>query len=516
MGILSFVYNGKSLTTLNTRLQTLLVYLLLHRHHPQPRQHLAFVLWPDSTEKQAFSNLRTLYTRLRKTLPQADLFLQADNQTMQWRTDAPFSLDVAKFETAINTAHTITDWQTAVNLYQDDLLPAWYDDWLVSERNRLQQLFFHANETLLQLLEDQRDYQKAAQAAQRLLRHDPLREATYRRLMRVQALAGNKAGALRTFHTCATLLEKELGVTPDRSTRDLYERLLRVDSAIEPATPTTSETASIPLVGREVEWNQLKQAWQMAARGRAGMVLISGEAGIGKSRLAAELLQWANRLGIITATTRSYGAEGKLSYGPLLAWLRTPVLKTAWEKLDDVVLTELARLLPEILVERLDLSAPTAITQAWQRQGLFEALAQALLAHGRPVLLHIDDLQWCDQETMQWLHFLLRFATQTPLLIIGTYRPEEVQSEHAIIALQLALRQSRQLKELVLEPLSEKETAVLAAHISSDVQPDRLYQETEGNPLFIVEMMRGWLAPLRQSATHYPGYNYIPLYPTHI
>ena len=232
-------YNGDSLTTLNARLQTLLVYLLLHRHHPQPRQHIAFVFWPDSSEKQAFSNLRTLYARLRKNLPQAELFLQADSQTMQWQLDSPFSLDVAKFEMAVETAATITDWQTAVNLYHDNLLPNWYDEWLVSERDRLQQLFLQANETLLQMLEDQRDYQMAVQAAQRLLRYDPLHEATYLRLMRVQALAGNKAGALRTFHTCATLLEKELGVVPDEPTRDLYERLLRVDAAVEPTTPTT-------------------------------------------------------------------------------------------------------------------------------------------------------------------------------------------------------------------------------------------------------------------------------------
>ena len=358
LGDFRLSYNGNSLTTLlNTRLQTLIVYLLLHRHHPQPRQHIAFVFWPDSSEKQAFSNLRTIYTRLRKTLPQADLFLQADYQSMQWRLDAPFSLDVDEFEKAVDSAVTLSGWQTAVNLYHDDLLPDWYDEWLVPERERLQQQFLLANETLLQMLEDQRKYHTAAQAAQRLLRYDQLHEATYRRLMRVQALAGNKAGALRTFHTCATLLEKELGVVPDKSTRDLYERLLRVDSAVEPNPPTTSETASIPFVGRDEEWDLLKQAWQRAARGHANMVLISGEAGIGKSRLAAELLQWANRQGIITATTRSYEAEGKLSYGPLLTWLRTSALKTAWEKLDDIVLTELARLLPDMLVERLDLFA---------------------------------------------------------------------------------------------------------------------------------------------------------------
>lgn len=169
--------------------------------------------------------------------------------------------------------------------------------------------------------------------------------------MRVQALAGNKADALRTYHTCATLLEKELGVVPDKITRDLYERLLRVGSAVETATTITPETAITPFVGRVAEWNQSKQVWQTAVRGRARMVLISGEAGIGKSRLATELLQWAGRQGIITATTRSYEAEGELAYAPLLTWLRTPVLQTAWKKLSHVMLTELARLLPELLVE---------------------------------------------------------------------------------------------------------------------------------------------------------------------
>lgn len=495
LGDFQLTHNGRSLNDLNSnRLQTLLVYLLLHRSAPQPRRHIAFLFWPDTSEKQALTNLRTIYTRLRKKLPDADLFLQSDSQTMQWRSDAPYTLDVAAFETAVTHAHTTTDWQTAVSLYHGPLLPGWYEEWLEPERQRLQQAFLQANETLLHLLEAQRRYPDAIHTAQNHLRHDPLHEATYRRLMRVQALNGEKADALRTYHTCATLLENELGVTPDEATRALYEQLLHAGLEPEPSPTSQPETAVIPLIGRDDEWNQLKRAWQTAVRGRARLVLISGEAGIGKSRLAAELQQWAQRQGIDTAATRSYQAEGELTYAPLLTWLRTPILQSAWQKADDVVLTELARLLPELLVKRLDLAAPAPLTQSWQRQRLFAALTEAVLARSRPLLLHIDDLQWCDAETLQWLHFLLRTHPQAPLLIVGTFRSEEIRREHPLIPLQLALRQSRQLKEIELAPLPAAETAVLAAHLTpqpiNPAETNRLFQETEGNPLFIIEMMR--------------------------
>jgi DNA-binding SARP family transcriptional activator len=495
LGGFRLTIDGRHLSGISTtRQQSLLVYLLLHRHTPQPRPHIAFLFWPDTTEKQALTNLRTNYYRLRLKLPQADRFLRSDWQTIQWLPDGPFTLDVAEFETAVSAAGDVAGWRLAFDLYHGPLLPGWYEEWLEPERDRLGQLFLEAGETLLRLEENQRSYTEAIKTAQQLLRYDSLHEPTYRRLMRLQALSGGKADALRTYHTCATLLEQELDVTPDKTTRALYEQLLQAGLEPEPAPAAKPETAITVLVGRDEEWDQLKRAWQTAARGRTSFVLISGEAGTGKSRLAAELLKWAQRQGIATVTTRSYEAEGELAYAPLLTWLRSPLLQAAWNKLDDAALSELARLLPELLVERLDLPAPSPLTQSWQRQRLFQALAQAVLALDRPLLLHIDDLQWCDQETLEWLHYLLRFDPQAPLLLVGAYRPEEISAEHPLTALQLALQRTRQLKQLELLPLGERDSAVLAAQFTGQPldsrEADRLYVETEGNPLFISEMMR--------------------------
>src|SRR4030095_12723076 len=136
--------------------------------------------------------------------------------------------------------------------------------------------------------------------------------------------------------------------------------------------------------------------------------MIVGEAGIGETRLAEELLSWAASQGMVTAHARTYAAEGRLAYAPLIEWLLTPALKAGLPRLDTSTLTELARLLPELVNERPGLPAPNPVTESWQRYRLFEALTHAILAGKQALLLVLDDLQWCDQETLEWLHFLLR------------------------------------------------------------------------------------------------------------
>lgn len=172
LGDFRLTYGEEAVTSVNTtRLQSLLAYLVLHRSAPQPRQHLAFLFWPDSTEAQARSNLRTLLTRLRHGLPDADRFLHVDTQTLQWQPEAPFTLDVAEFEAALaradraeragNRTGTRMALERAVDQYHGDLLPGLYDDWILEERERLRQTFSEALERLMLLVEHQRDYAAA-------------------------------------------------------------------------------------------------------------------------------------------------------------------------------------------------------------------------------------------------------------------------------------------------------------------------------------------------------------------
>ena len=163
-------------------------------------------------------------------------------------------------------------------------------------------------------------------------------------------------------------------------------------------------------------------------------------------------------------------------------------------RLDPIWLIEIARLLPEILVQHPDLPAPCLLTEAWQRQRLHEALARAMLGPGGPILLWIEDLQWCDHDTLEWLHYLLRFDEQARLLVVGTLRPEEVLSDQPLAVMLTALRHDQRLTEIDVEPFDPVETGQLAAYVTGhDLRPDEvdgLQRETEGNPLFIVETLR--------------------------
>ena len=508
LGGLRLRYGNTLVTAVSTpRLQSLLAYLVLSAGVPQLRQHVAFRLWPDTMESHARNNLRQLVHQLRQALPEPNRFLIVDANTICWQRNEEQTVDVWLFERALTAAEAAEQGrdlagvrralEKAVSYYQGDLVPACYDEWITTARDDLRGRYQGACQKLVSILEAGREYAGALGVAERMLRLDPLEEDTYALLMRLHALNGDRSAVRRTYQAAIATFGRELGDEPDSALRGLYERLRQpphVSARTKAGTSERANDASPILVGRLSEWQKLQAAWRRAASGQAHLVLIRGEAGIGKSRLAEELFIWAKQQGLTAAYTRSYGAEGRLSLSPVTEWLRSPVLRTHWAALDGVWLTEVARLLPELLADRKDLTAPQSITEGGGRQRFFEALARAILAAPSPLLLWIDDLQWCDQETLEWLHFLLRFAQPGRLLVLGTARSEELPADHPLSALDRQLQREERITLIDLPPLDAAETAKLAAQVMGreldDTAAIRLYRETEGNPLFVVETVR--------------------------
>ncbi len=481
------------------RQQSFLAYLLLHRNAPQLRHHLAFCFWPNSSEKQARTNLRQLLHDVRHSLPDTATFLQIDRNAVQWRADAPYHLDVTAFESTLAQAEAsnspIVELARAIELYRGPLLPSCYDDWIAPERERLSQQYAQTLERLLVLLEGENHTDRAIGYAQMLLRHDPLRESTYRALMRLHALNGDRAQALRLHQLCATMLQREFDIEPDYATHELYLNLLHVEAEQQLPATVHRPSAAQPtrLFGRQTEWQQLQHAWLRSNQGDAHVVLMAGEAGIGKTRLCEELQSWAQAQGIVCVSARAYAAEGDLAYGPVIEWVQHETMRAGLARLDPVWQRTLARLLPELLPKPTQTRHDMGPTDQ-NRQQLFEALARAILAVNPPLLLMIDDLQWCDQATIEWLHFLMRFDSKARLLLVCTVRPEEITMDHPLTALLLDLRRAARMTEIALAPLDANSTSqlatLIAGHEFTVQQKTELFQKTAGNPLFIVEIVR--------------------------
>ena len=312
---------------------------------------------------------------------------------------------------------------------------------------------------------------------------------------------------MRVYSTCVATLQRELGVAPGAEIRERHRRLVRrsdgrAESSRGPGRPRSTSDPPTPLVGRAAEWQQLLLAWHQVQPRAAVLALVTGEAGLGKSRLGEEMLEWADAQGIAVARTRAYAAEGRLAFSPVTGWLRSEAMRESLARLDPLWRTEVARLVAELLVEQPDLPRPTPLAEYWQRQQFFEALARAVTGAAPAMVLLIDDLQWCDGETLEWLHYLLRFAADVRLLVVGTVRIDEIDAQHAVVRLRAALRRTDQLVEMPLMPLDAAETAKLAAGIAGrDLAASdafQLFSQTEGNPLFVVETMRAGLPPARQ------------------
>jgi DNA-binding SARP family transcriptional activator len=506
LGDFHIVYAGEPVGSLYTaRMQALLACLLLHSGAPQSRQQVAFLLWPDTPESNAHNNLRQLLYQLRQNLPEADRFILADTNTLGWHLDEGQEIDIQSFELALAKAEAAEHradfktaerwWEQALSIYQGDLLPGCYEDWIAPERERLRRECYSCAEKLAQLLERRKEYAAALQATKKLLLIDPIDENTYTRLVRLHGLNNDRPAVQRVYQSAVETLERELGVQPGQNLQQVYQNALHATQpGHAPTTAVPVNTAPLMLVGRQAEWQQLQSAWQRAASGVARLALITGEAGIGKSRLAEELFDWANQKGLTIARTRSYAAEGRLSLAPISEWLRSPSLNSHLASLDDLWLTEVARLLPELLSEHPDLPRPEPVSEYGQRQRFFEALARAVLAAPHPVLLWIDDLQWCDPDTLEWLHFLLRFEPHRALFVLGTARSEESPPDHPLVALARQLRGEGKLDSIELSPLDAAETGRLASQIAEhsldEAETIFLYHQTEGNPLFVVETVR--------------------------
>jgi DNA-binding SARP family transcriptional activator/tetratricopeptide (TPR) repeat protein len=502
-----------SVRTRSSRTVALVGFLVVHAGSPQMRQRIAGLFWPDSTDAQALTNLRRELHNLRQVLGDEPSLIVM-SRDLCWRDTETCHVDLRTFDierkAALAAASSddnegiLAHAAKAIAQYQGDFLPGAYDDWLLDARSALERQCVDLCDLVSAARSRTGDLAGAADAARRRVQLQPLEEVGYRTLMELQADLGDRAGALSTYHHCASVLERELGVVPDIATRKTFQRLMAHArpaenslSVIEPAISRPG-LAAAQLVGRSAELHVLQDAWRAAVAGRRGFVLVRGGAGVGKTRIVAELAEMARLQGAVVASAQCFGTSGRLALAPVADWLRNDAVQSAAAALDPAWRAEVGRLLPAAGYAGRG-TGPRATAEAWQRHRFFEGLARALLAVRRPLLLVLDNMQWCDQETLTFITFCLRLASDAPLLVAATLREDNLDEDPELVNWTVRMRATGLLTELSLTPLEAAGTAYLAAAISGlplpEADADLLHAATGGFPLYVIEAVRGTADP---------------------
>ena len=403
--------------------QLAFAYLVLHRDRGVRRDELAAAIWEERAPVDPDAALRVVLTRLRKALGTDVVHGRAE---LRLQLPGPVHVDVERLRPGGEGSTGAGDVQ--------ELLPGLEAEWITAERAALAELrvgslLAHGRSAI-----GRGDLDEAEQTARRLIAVARFREAGHRLL--IESLAARKefAEALRAYEEFRLLLREELGTAPSRELAALHTQLLHdSDDAARPTGATNEQlrlpTAATPsdrpaLAGRSAELARLERVRAAAGARGPAHVLVGGEPGIGKSRLAAEVGQCAHIGG--------------------------------W-----------------------NVRGVAATRRRWSHMSLSSKLA----LRPAPVLV-LEDLHWGDSGTMLLLGHILRRATVVPLLIVGTYRTTEVSEEHP-------LRSLPDGESVDVMRLSAEETAQIVAELApgSDVA-HRIYDETDGNPLFILETLR--------------------------
>jgi len=481
--------------------------LVLNRHRPVARDELIGALWPGDAPADPDEALSALLSKVRQAIGR-DALAGRRELTLVLPADAQVDVEqalagVESAEAAVARGDWHAAWEAAAQageITRQAFLVGHDGPWVEDRRRELQDARLSALEALAAAgvaLGGAR-LGEAERAARELTRLAPLREAGHRLLMEALAARGEVAEALAAYEDLRVLIRDELGVTPSEQVRALHERLLTGGAAAPEAVPLPAPLSlreEGSFVGREPELERLRGAWADACSGHRRLVFLSGGPGIGKSRLSGELAREALAEGTVL-----YGVceeEMLVSYQPFVEALRHYVrhAELDWARVVGPGVGELARLIPE-LAAAVDAGGATPAGDPQTRCYLmFEAVSALLTEAARtPLVLVLDDLHWADRGTLQLLRHVTRAPQQASLLILGTYRDAEVGAGHPMAELLADLRRDRQFERISLDGLDERGVGELITTHAGDSAPggivQTVYEQTDGNPFFVEEVMR--------------------------
>ncbi|NIO71762.1 MAG: AAA family ATPase, partial [Anaerolineae bacterium] len=512
LGPPSLITAGRPARLHSAKALALLAYLTLEADTPHSRAKLAGLLWGESPDAQARHSLRQVLYSLRRAL--GNLIkdcLVLEEETVVFEPHPDFWVDALEFLTlAAADSKDLDALRRAAQLYQGMLLEGLelsgclaFDEWLFFQRDALEQQALGVLQALVDGLLRQGNCPEALDFARRLVTLDSLHEGAHRCLMQIHAALGDRDGVRRQYRLCADVLAREMGIEPAAETQTLFHQLMAAQPApavppVQPPAPRPGEQPlALPFLGRERELAALQARLNQAMARQGGLILVSGEAGMGKTRLVAEFMRQsmeATALPVRCLTGQCYEPEAQAPYtvwGDALQPLSTPDWQPLLTDLAEVWRRQLARLVPALATPADELEGTTV---AESRLRLLQGVLQSLicLTQSCALLLWFDDLHWADEASLELLHYISRHVAAYPLLIIGTYRPEAAADTPYFDHLLRGTGHAAAPSVLKLTPLDQETIGQMLMHLGTEWPadlPSRLYQHSEGNPFLLVETL---------------------------
>ncbi len=485
--------------------RALFAYLVLNKNKEIDRGRLAFNFWVHASEQAARRNLRQYLHRLRRSLKGIDSngrLIQTEGNIIRFNPPDGCTIDIDQFKNAL----TDGDLPRAIHLYHGELLPDIYDDWIEDDRRHLHNLYLNGLLQLIKQYENSQQFNDAIPIAHAYLTVEPLQEAAHVQLMKLHYATGNRARVHKQYEQLRTIFHEELGIKPLPETTAIHQKMMSGTHPRPAAHPPTLSPAPLlprppappAFVGRQHELAWLTAALADAESGHGSFRIIRGESGVGKSRLITEAL--ANcHVSICLLHGRGHEFEAMIPYSLMAQALQMAAPTFVWNQFNPsppAWLNGLLSLLPQLPAYLH--AAGVMVPRSDEAVHSIEAISRLLLTLSQHslIVLYLDNLHWADMPTWNLLGYLAQRISSHRVLIIGAVRVEDMSRERGRLARKM-IRQGW-LERLTLERLNQKETAVLARHLIPDQEPDplflrRLYEETAGNPFFIVETVRAVL-----------------------
>ena len=499
------IYHGESLTPiLGQRARSILAYLLLHRGETVMRDFIAGNLWPEQSNEQARTNLRREIFSLRKASSVWKRLIVSGKQTITLSNDAKIETDVHRFYSLKRAFDENESGEKKIDLgrlaiacLHGELLVDFNDEWVIGPRLQLESAAFELAEQLLAEMQRLNHRSGAIGICETLIRYNPYSEKSYISLFQLYSDSGDRAMALHTYQRCELILERELGIAPGEELQRLYSSLFQREDHRSAKTSGRTQVGT-GLIGRE---DTLEKVWQLIRSNihdKPLFIVISGEAGIGKSRVLNALRSSFENQQTDTALATCHWGGNALSYKSVVDWFSMLSCSDSVLQLEESFRYELGFSLPTIFKCADNTSKVSGHAANRSRGRLFEALSRLLSLSDYPIVLFLDDLQWVDTDTMDWLAFLFTRSMNKPLCIVATLRHEDAWSHGRLKSHLDHFGSSKRYNEITIKPLNRSQIwSILDAPSTNALHKEereeryeQAYQLSAGNPFYALEYMQ--------------------------